>query len=348
MASSPTGIAPVLQVHPTRRCNIACTHCYSVSGPTARGELPLELLSDCLEDAAGLGYGQLAVSGGEPLLYRPLPGLLARARELGLVTTVTSNGMLLTGRRWEPLAGLVDVLAISIDGRPEEHDVIRAREGAFARTVSNLEIVRSTSTPFGFIFTLTQHNVDSLEFVVRLAAAEGARSVQVHPLTLYGRAATTMQDACPDEIELAAALFEAAMLGQELGVVVHVDAITADQLLDHRAALVPQRPVTELADVAPVLVVDGDGTVIPMTHDVSSSLRLGSLREADLAILARAWLAASGGDRLAAACERAWLELTSATPPLAVYWYDEVAARTRADASVPGSQAELALVPALS
>ena len=232
--SSPTGVAPVLQLHPTRLCNIACAHCYSGSGPTVRGELPLELLSDCLEAAAGLGYRQLAVSGGEPLLYGPLPELLARARELGMLTTVTSNGMLLTPRRWDPLAGLVDVLAVSIDGTPEEHDLIRRREGAFARTVANLEIARAWGGPFGFIFTLTQHNVDSLEFVVRLAAAEGARSVQVHPLTLYGRAEATMSEARPDEIELATALCEAAMLGSELGVVVHVDAVTADQLLGHR------------------------------------------------------------------------------------------------------------------
>jgi MoaA/NifB/PqqE/SkfB family radical SAM enzyme len=329
--SGPTGIAPVLQVHPTRRCNIACAHCYSLSGPTAGEELPLELLSGCLDDAAGLGYRQLAVSGGEPLLYRPLPGLLGRARELGMVTTITSNGMLLTATRWERLAALVDVLAISIDGTPQEHDVIRRCDGAFARTTANLEVVRSSRTPFGFIFTLTQHNAGSLEFVVRLAAEEGARSVQVHPLTMVGRAAETMPRARPDEIELATALCEAAMLGHELGVVVHVDAITADQLREHRGSLVPRRPVSDLAAVAPVLVVDADGTVIPLTHDVSPSLRLGSLTDAcGLATLADEWLAAGSGDRLAEACERAWADATGAVVPLAMYWYDVVAAQTRA------------------
>ena len=54
---SPTGIAPVLQLHPTRRCNIACAHCYSVSGPTARGELPPELLLGCLDDRPASGTG---------------------------------------------------------------------------------------------------------------------------------------------------------------------------------------------------------------------------------------------------------------------------------------------------
>jgi MoaA/NifB/PqqE/SkfB family radical SAM enzyme len=341
--SSPTGIAPVLQVHPTRLCNIACAHCYSGSGPTIRGELPLELLSDTLEAAAGLGYRQLAVSGGEPLLYGSLPGLLAWAHGLGMLTTVTTNGMLLTPRRWEPLAGLVDVLAISIDGTPEEHDLIRRRDGAFARTIANLETARAWGGPFGFIFTLTQYNVDSLEYVVRLAAEEGARSVQVHPLTLYGRAEATMSGARPDEIELAAALCEAAMLAHELGVVVHLDAVTADQLLGHRDVLVPRRPVSRLVDVAPVLVVDADGIVIPMTHDVNSSLRLGSLHETGLATLAARWLESGSGDRLAVACEQTWVELTRTSPPLAVYWYDEVAARTRGV-----TRPALELVPALS
>jgi MoaA/NifB/PqqE/SkfB family radical SAM enzyme len=316
-------------VHPTRRCNIACAHCYSGSGPTAREELPPELLSACLEDAAALGYRQLAVSGGEPLLYRPLAGLLVLARRLGLLTTVTTNGMLLTERRWAPLAGLVDVLAISIDGRPEEHDAIRRSEGAFERTVANLAVARSAGTRFGLIFTLTRHNVDSLEFVVRLAAREGARSVQVHPLTLHGRAAVTLPGARPDGTELVAALCEAAMLAASLGVAVHVDALSAGQLLAYRDSLVPRRPVERVVDVAPVLIVGADGAVVPMTHEVAPSLALGSLGETGLAVLASRWLGDGGADSLAEACERTWDGLTRGTPPEAVYWYDEVATRTR-------------------
>jgi Fe-coproporphyrin III synthase len=334
---SPTGIAPVLQLHPTRRCNIACAHCYTASGPTAREELPLELLLSCLADGAALGYRQLAVSGGEPLVYRQLHGLLRGARELGMLTTVTTNGMLLTPRRWEPLAGLVDVLAVSLDGRPGEHDAIRRCEGAFERTRANLEVVRATGTPFGFIFTLTRHNLDSLEFVVRLAADEGARSVQVHPLTLHGRAADTMRDSRPDDLELVVCLWEAIRLGAELGVAVHVDALSAAQLLAYRDRLVPPRPVERVVDAAPILVVAADGAVVPLTHEVDPSLRLGSLRRAPLSLLAERWLVGGGADRLAEACERAWDGLARDAPPAAVYWYDAVAATTRVPERVPSA-----------
>ena len=54
----------------------------------------MNLLVGCLQDAKALGYRQLAVSGGEPLLYSELDALLANARDLGMLTTLTSNGML--------------------------------------------------------------------------------------------------------------------------------------------------------------------------------------------------------------------------------------------------------------
>jgi sulfatase maturation enzyme AslB (radical SAM superfamily) len=327
---SPTGIAPVLQVHPTRRCNIACAHCYTASGPTVREELDPGTLLAAVEDAAALGYRQLAVSGGEPLLSRHLAPLLSHARALGMLTTVTTNGMLLTVRRWEPLAPLVDVLAVSIDGTPEEHDTMRRCDGAFARTVANLAVVRSSGIPFGIIFTLTFHNVDSLEFVVRLAADQGARSVQVHPLTLEGRAAATLPGARPDQIELMAALGEAGRLGDAYGVQVQVDAATVEQLRRYRACVVPEQPVTRLVDVAPLLVVEAGGLVVPLTHGVAANFRLGSLAESPLSVLAGRWLTAGLGDALASACRRAWDGLTSLSPLAAVYWYDEVAATSHA------------------
>jgi Fe-coproporphyrin III synthase len=340
--SSPTGVAPVLQVHPLHRCNLACAHCYTASGPTAREELPLELLSACLEDAVHLGYRQLAVSGGEPLLYKPLARLVAHARSLGMISTLTTNGMLATPATWAGLAPFVDVVAISIDGTPREHDTIRRREGAFARTLANLETIRSSGVPFGFIFTLTQHNVDSLEFVVRLAADFGARGVQVHPLTLQGRAATDMCHARPDDLELAAALAEADELGRVHGIPVQVDSVTRAQLFAHHDHFVPARPVERLADVAPTLIVNADGAVVPLTQDVAPRLGLGTLTKASLTSLADAWIARGSGDSLAEACDDTWQALTSSSGPHVLYWFDAVAARTL---EAFGRDRELTMLP---
>lgn len=325
--NSPTGVAPVLQLHPTRLCNLACAHCYTSSGPGISEQLESAMLLACLRDAAQLGYRQLAVSGGEPLLYPHLSELLVQARALGMLTSITSNGMLATATRWQPIAPLLDVVAISIDGTAQEHDAIRGQRGAFAKTLSNLPVIRASGVPFGFIFTLTQYNVDSLEFIVKLAAEQGARSVQVHPLTLSGRAIGHLADARPDAQELFVGLAEAARLGKELGVAVHVDALSWQQIQSYRSHLVPQRPVTRLTAVAPVLVVQADGMVVPLTHDVSQQFWLGNLHQASLSTLAQKWLRSDVADGLALVCEQSWHQLSGLEreQSAAVYWYDVVA-----------------------
>lgn len=334
-AHGPTGVAPILQLHPTRRCNLACAHCYTRSGPREGETLALPLLLQALADAAPLGYRQLALSGGEPLLYEPLPELLRAAKQLGMLTSITSNGLLLSPARWERLAPWVDRLAISVDGRAASHDRLRGQPGALEKTLRLLAQPRATATPFGFIFTLTQFNIDELEDVVRLAAESGAQGVQVHPLTLHGRAIDTLQDARPDGMELLAALIEAQRLALQLslshGVRVHVDALSQRQIRAYRQRLVPEGPAPALTDLAPVLIVQADGQVLPLTHELPRSLWLGSLHQRRLPDLAADWLQSPAPSRLVQASAATWAALTEGEQP-AAYWYDELAARVPADA----------------
>ena len=109
---------PVLQVHPSRRCNLRCLHCYSASGPEERDELPVPVLESLVSDAAREGYRVLSLSGGEPLLYHGTPPVLARAHESGLQTTLTTNGTLLRPQYLEPVVPYLDLLTISLDGVP--------------------------------------------------------------------------------------------------------------------------------------------------------------------------------------------------------------------------------------
>ena len=176
------GRRSILQVHPTRRCNLRCAHCYSSSGPELRTELGVEQLTRAVHDAAALGYGQLSVSGGEPFLYGELPQLLRSAREAGMGTTAVTNGTVLTARRLEAVAPHLDVLAVSVDGTPAAHDLVRGSSTAFSRMRRGLAAVRELGIPFGLIGTLTLFNVDQLDWLARFAVDEGAAVLQVHPL----------------------------------------------------------------------------------------------------------------------------------------------------------------------
>lgn len=285
-----TGASAILQVHPTRRCNLRCRHCYSASGPAVADTTDLDLLRRAITDAPALGYDVLSVSGGEPLLFPGLPVLLEQAHAAGMRTAVTSNGLLLSRRRLAELAGLVDVLAISLDGRPETHEWMRGDRRAYRQMAARLPDVRESGITFAFITTLTMHNVHELQFVFELAAEAGAALVQVHPLEPDGFGAG-LASSVPDVTELGYAFFEATRLSVVHGIPVQVDLVSQR---DVRAA--PERFLTEPRDArTPLgqwltpLVIETDGLVVPLSYGFGREYALGSLQSASLPALAAEW-----------------------------------------------------------
>jgi MoaA/NifB/PqqE/SkfB family radical SAM enzyme len=290
----PTGRHQIVQLHPTRRCNLRCLHCYSESGPDVREELSPELVCRLLEDAAAEGYTVAGFSGGEPLLYRALPEALDRAHECGLVTTVTTNGMPLTDARIAQLVGRADLLAISLDGVPASHNRMRANGRAFEGMAARLEAVRRSGIPFGFIFTLTQHNLDELDWVAGFAHEQGARLLQIHPLEEAGRAREELPGQQPDSVESTFAQIEAVRLRERFGdaMLVQVDIADGMRIRNHPDRVFATAPAggdAPLAELLSPLVVETDGTVVPLQYGFSRAYALGNLYDARLPELARDW-----------------------------------------------------------
>lgn len=332
----PTGEAyRVLQVHPTRRCNLRCLHCYSSSGPSEREEVAAGILIAALGDAAAEGYNVAGFSGGEPLLYRRLRDLCAAAQAHGMRTTVTSNGMLLDGRRLERLRGVVDLLAISLDGPPESHNRLRASDLAFAVMASRLASVRASGIPFGFIFTLTRQNAHEVEWVAGFAREQGARLLQIHPLENVGRAAAELPGEEPDAFESAYAYVVAERLRKTAG---HDLYLQLD--LSHRAALrahpdlvvAAETPAGgPLAAILSPLVIESDGSVVPIQHGFARRFALGNLHDAPLHALSSAWRR----ERYPAfrrLCLEAFAACSAPDAPLFANWYDLIGRRAEESA----------------
>ncbi len=294
--SGPAGSLPVLQIHPTRRCNLSCLHCYSDSSPEVREALEPELVIGAIADAAAIGFKVLAVSGGEPLLYAPLSRVLRAAHEHGLATTVTTNGMLLDARRLAMLQDDADLIAISLDGIPDSHNAMRGSARAFPDMVRRLEAVRATGIPFGFIFTLTFHNVNELDWVARFAIEQGASLLQIHPLESVGRAERTLGGAVPDFCESAVALIEAARLREEFGdsIQIQVDLATLpavesqpERIFADRGGVCGEQTIAEV--FAPI-VLETSGMLAPLQYGFPRAWCLGNIRESSLRELAVSWM----------------------------------------------------------
>lgn len=321
-----TGSHSVLQIHPTRHCNLSCVHCYSESGPTVTEQLDLEVLIQAVTDAAHLGYTVVSLSGGEPALYPDLVPLLSHAKKCGMRTTMTSNGLPLSTRLLTGLGPVLDVLAISLDGKPQTHDRMRNHPRAFELLSKRLPGIRSSGIPFGFLTTLTRHNVHELAWVVAIAEAQGATFVQVHPLEATGAGATNIPGSVPDDREEVFALFEAARLASTQQVPIQVDITTMADLttFPEQFHASGNAPSGRLGDWLSPLVIQTDGTVVPLSYGMDVSLALGSLSGAAgtdvrLVDLAAHW----DPEPLIRVCEATARRVTEASRP-AFDWYGEL------------------------
>ncbi|HZS08245.1 MAG TPA: radical SAM protein [Blastocatellia bacterium] len=328
--AAPTGASRILQIHPTRRCNLRCRHCYSVSGPEERDELEAALLRQAISDASLEGFTVASFSGGEPLLYKPLRDLLDRAHECGMVTTVTTNGMLLDARRLKTLAGGADLIAVSLDGVPESHNRVRANARAFEAMKSNLAGLRATGIPFGFIFTLTQYNLNELEWVAEFALEQGAQLLQVHPLEEVGRARETMTGERPDETESAYAFVEVARIEELAGerMVIQLDLSDREYLIENRekffAETVPDDPdALPFAELVSPVVIEPDGMVVPIEHGFARRYALGNLREMPLDALMARWRRESLVP-FRGLCQQVFSAVTAPTELPLFNWYESL------------------------
>ena len=327
----PTGdLLRVLQLHVSRRCNLACAHCYSSSGPDHVDELPVPLWRGVIDDAAAAGYNVVGFSGGEPLMFRPLRALLLHARSRGLLTTVTTNGMLLDARRIAMLQGAAGLVAISLDGTPVSHDRMRGHPRAFATMARRLPALREAGIPFGFIFTLTQFNLHELVWVAEFALAQGAALLQIHPLEAVGRARRTLDDAVPDETELSYAVLAVARLKELVGdgLAVQLDVAGRDAMAaaPERVFAQPDWPAADrpLAELLSPLIVEPDGTVVPVEYAFGRHWALGNLRDARLPELAARWRQ----ERMAgfhALCREVQGQATAPEQPAVINWYGRLA-----------------------
>ena len=290
----PTGNTRVVQIHPTRRCNLRCLHCYSSSSPEERGVLDAALLFPAVADLAEEGYDGVSLSGGEPLLYPELGSLLGHAKRQGLSTAVVSNGMLLTPKRLDAIQLHTDLLVISIDGKPASHNAMRDSAKAFDVMVSRLESLRRRGMTFGFIFTLTQHNLDELPWVAEFAVNAGARLLQIHPLEGFGHALRTLAGKVPDELEgaYAWALAERIRAATRGRLAIQVDLVHSEAVLANPAAFFAAETAavgTRLSELLSPLVIEPDGAVVPLQYGFAREYALGNLHSQTVPRMARRW-----------------------------------------------------------
>lgn len=163
----------------TRACNLACEHC--LVGDRGR-DLPLDALLAGLDSLAPVVQDARFV-GGEPLLvHERLGAAIARARGLGMVTSFTTNGLLVPRhiqaiRAWHPWN-----VCLSMDGTGDAHDLQRGKRGAWDDVLAAARALREAGQRWSALCCLTRLNVDEIERVHAVCDEEGADHLRFWPM----------------------------------------------------------------------------------------------------------------------------------------------------------------------
>jgi MoaA/NifB/PqqE/SkfB family radical SAM enzyme len=332
-ASGPARKA-IIQIHPSRKCNLSCPHCYSESGPKIHEELDVEVVCKVVSDAALMGYQVVSISGGEPMMYKGLLDVLNHAKSLGMFTTITTNGFFNRQERLSRLQGLVDVMAISFDGPPAIHNEIRGSSSAFERLEEGLESVRQSGIPFGFIHTLTKKNWEHLLWVAEFAEKNGAQLLQLHPLELNGRAENQMREHFLNEEDLAKiyVLSFALMAKYSEKMKLQLDLLYRDHILEE-PSLVYAEELNNCSFQKPpaqsigLLVLEPDGVIVPISYGFSRRYMICDVRNRGLSDSWPNYLLHSYHS-FKSLCRQVWEEVSAPESPILVNWHEAIVNRS--------------------
>ncbi len=166
----------------TYRCNAKCGFCDIWEKPS-----PYACYDNVyynLKDLKRLGVKVIDFTGGEPLLHQELNTFLKLSKDLGFITTVTTN-TLLYPKNAEKLKGLIDMLHFSLDSPyEEEHNQSRGVE-CFRHFVKSIEIAKSLQEKPDILFTVHSQNISQIQEVYEKFALPNDLILILNPIFSY-------------------------------------------------------------------------------------------------------------------------------------------------------------------
>jgi len=271
----------------TRRCNLACSHCYISAGSWHTGDAELdtaEVFRITDEILAVNPAPMFVLSGGEPLLRVDLEDIARHASHAGATVVVGTNGTLLTETRIAALkdAGVTGI-AVSVDSLdPRYHDRFRHGGGALADTLAAVDRLREAELDFIVQTSLTAGNRAEIPRLAAWAADAGAVSFNLYFLVATGRG-ERMRGLSPVENE--AVLLDVVELERRYRGRMMVRTKCQPQLMRHVAAGDPESPLLGYETRCPCgihycrITPEGKLTPCPYAPVIAGDLRAESFAD---------------------------------------------------------------------
>jgi hopanoid biosynthesis associated radical SAM protein HpnH len=178
----------VLMLEPLFRCNLACPGCGKIDYPDAILNRRLSV-EECIEAAEESGAPIISIPGGEPLIHKEMPEIVAELVKRKRFVYLCTNALLLEKKidLFKPSQYLT--FSIHLDGLEEHHDRAVDQKGVFKRAVKAIELARDRGFRVNVNCTLF-NNAKSEEVAEFLDFARdlGVEGVTISPGYAYERA----------------------------------------------------------------------------------------------------------------------------------------------------------------
>jgi MoaA/NifB/PqqE/SkfB family radical SAM enzyme len=181
----------MIQIEPTRRCNLDCTMCLRRSGESA-SSMGIDFFKRIISRDFAYPHFLLLYGQGEPFLAGDLFEMIRYERSRGNFVTTVTNGTIIDREVCREIvrSGL-NVLRVSLDGAGEEtYNGIR-RGADFNRVIGNIEFLSQflrsagSRTRLALTFMALRSNYRDMPRMVRLASRMGIRYLEIKDLPPY-------------------------------------------------------------------------------------------------------------------------------------------------------------------
>lgn len=184
--------APVhVRIKPINRCNHNCWYCAYRVDNLALGEdmdlhdrIPTDKMFEIVDDVIGMGAKAVTFSGGgEPLLYKELPQVVATLGAAGIKVAALTNGSNLKGAMADAFADHGTWIRVSLDAWDDaSYTASRgAPEGGFTRLIENMAAftARGSNCVLGTSLIVGEANHGHIVEICRILKGAGVNHVKI-------------------------------------------------------------------------------------------------------------------------------------------------------------------------
>ncbi|WP_394809344.1 adenosyl-hopene transferase HpnH [Nitrosomonas sp.] len=129
----------VLMLEPLFRCNLACAGCGKIAHPEDVLDQRLSY-EECMQAVDECGAPMVSIPGGEPLIHKEMPQIVAGIIKRKKYVYLCTNALLLKKKINDYTPSPYLTFSIHLDGMKERHDASVCQDGVFDRAVEAIKL----------------------------------------------------------------------------------------------------------------------------------------------------------------------------------------------------------------